>query len=123
MGKPAKRFEDLRVWQQALGLVGNVYRDFENGFGVRDQGFRDQVQQAAVSLMNCIAEGFERESAKAFAKCLDRAKGACGEVRSMYYIAENQDYVDSQIAKQRRKQTVAISRGIASLMKHLRKAR
>ena len=123
MSEPAKRFEDLRIWQQARRLVGDVYCDFREGAAARDFGFKDQVQRAAVSIMNNIAEGFERGTDTDFAKFLDYAKASCGEVRSMYYIAEDQDYVSPRTAAERRTLSLTISRGIASLAKHLRKKR
>jgi len=77
-----KSFEDLRIWQEARVLVREVYTDFKDS---RDFGFRDQIQRAAVSIMNNTAEGFERRSDADFARFLDIAKGSSGEVRSMYY--------------------------------------
>ena len=61
--KPAKRFEDLWIWQQARILVKEVYSDFgPRTPGERDFGFRDQIQRAGISIMNNIAEGFERRT-------------------------------------------------------------
>jgi four helix bundle protein len=58
--KGARRFEELWVWQQARELVKEIYADFKSGPGSKDFGFRDQLQRAGVSVMNNIAEGFER---------------------------------------------------------------
>jgi len=119
--KGARRFEELWVWQQARELVKEVYEDFRSGLGSKDYGFRDQVQKAAVSIMNNIAEGFERSTDPEFARFLDVAKGSCGEVRSMYYTAEDLGYVDPAVADTRRSKARQISAGIASLTAHLRK--
>lgn len=121
MSDRVESFEDLRIWQDARKLVTNLYNDFKDGQGARDFGFKDQLQRAGISIMNNIAEGFERETDLDFAKFLDYAKGSCGEVRSMYYAAEDQDYVDSTTANERRQLAKKISRGIATLTKHLRK--
>ena len=117
----ARRFEDLWIWQQARELVKEIYQDFRRGAPSKDFGFRDQIQRAAVSIMNNIAEGFERSTDADFARFLDLAKGSCGEVRSMYYTAEDLGYVDSTTAEARRSKAKQISAGIASLAKHLRK--
>lgn len=117
----AKRFEDLWIWQQTRELVVEVYSDFQSGPCSKDYGFRSQIQQAAVSIMNNIAEGFERRSDSEFARFLDIAKGSCGEVRSMYYAAEDLSYIEPGIADKRRIKTKQISAGIASLTLHLRK--
>jgi four helix bundle protein len=53
--KGARRFEELWVWQQARELVKEIYEDFRSGPGVKDFGFRDQLQRAGISVMNNIA--------------------------------------------------------------------
>ncbi|MEM9016968.1 MAG: four helix bundle protein [Verrucomicrobiota bacterium] len=113
----AKQFEDLRIWQQARVLAANVYRDFG---GSKDFGFRDQIQRAGVSVMNNIAEGFERNSPKEFAHLLGVAKGSCGEVRSMLFLAEDLNYLSSDTAQERRNLALSISKGIEALAKKLR---
>ena len=116
MGK-VDRFEDLRIWQEARIIVKEIYNDFQD---CKDWGFKDQIQRAAVSIMNNIAEGFERRSDKEFARFLDIAKGSCGEVRSMYYVAEDLNYVSGNIAQTEREKGENLSGGIAGLMNHLK---
>jgi len=116
----AKRFEELWIWQQGRELVKEIYEDLRNGPGSKDFGFRDQIQRAGVSIMNNLAEGFERSTDADFARFLDVAKGSCGEVRSMYYTAEDLGYIDSVTAEARRSKARQISAGIASLTSHLR---
>ncbi len=79
----AKCFEDLWIWKQARKLVKDIYLDFSNSPGCRDFGFRNQIQDAGVSVMNNIAEGFERTTNPESARFLDIAKGSCGEVPSV----------------------------------------
>jgi four helix bundle protein len=117
----AKHFEDLWIWQEARALVKEVYYDFRKGTpGRNDYGFCDQIQRAGISIMNNIAEGFERRTDADFARFLDIAKGSCGEVRSMYYAGEDLGYMNAEQAASRRQKAAAISAGIASLAKHLR---
>ncbi|MDO9543458.1 MAG: four helix bundle protein [Kiritimatiellia bacterium] len=116
-----KSFEDLWIWQEARALVKEIYSDFTAGTpGSRDYGFRNQVQQAGISIMNNIAEGFERSTDTEKARFMDIAKGSCGEVRSMYYAAEDLRYVPAEKANQRREESRKIARGISSLASHLR---
>lgn len=111
-------FEDLRIWQEARELVKQIYTDFKEN---KDYGFRDQIQRAGISIMNNIAEGFERNSDAEFARFLNIAKGSAGEVRSMFYSAEDLHYVSDQTAAERREAAKTISKGIGTLEAYLRK--
>ena len=114
----AEHFEDLRIWRESRQLVKQIYIDFR---GSRDYGFKDQIQRAGVSIMNNISEGFERNSDADFARFLNIAKGSAGEVRSMYYAAEDLGYVAEDSAKERRCFVKVISQGIGAFESYLRK--
>lgn len=73
------------MWQKAKTLAVDIYTLFAEH---KDFGFRDQIQRAAVSIMNNIAEGFERRSNNEFKQFLYIAKGSCGELRSMLILAK-----------------------------------
>ena len=77
-------FENLEVWKEAVELAARVYELFRE---CRDFEFRGQIQAAAVSVSNNIAEGYERSSNAEFIRFLDIARGSCGEVRSQTYVA------------------------------------
>jgi four helix bundle protein len=117
----AQRFEDLRIWQDARVQANCIYDSFgTDSPSARDFGFRDQIQRASVSVMNNIAEGFERRSDSEFARFLDIAKGSNGEVRSMLYLAEDRKYLTAETAQQLRTSSEQLSCSIESLAKHLR---
>ena len=59
----------------------------------QDYGFVDQIRRATVSVMNNIAEGHERGSNKDFVKFLYIARASAGEVRTMLYVALDQEYL------------------------------
>ena len=121
-GSKVSQFEDLRIWQEARELVKLIYHSLgADSAGLKDWGFRNQIQTAVVSIMNNIAEGFERGSDKDFARFLDIAKASCGEVRSMLYLAEDLKYIDSKESKELRDKAISISKGISALSKHLRR--
>ncbi len=80
-----ERFEDIIAWQKAKELTLQIYSLFEPS---KDFGFKNQIQRASVSIMNNVAEGFERKSNNEFKQFLFIAKGSCGEVRSMLYLAK-----------------------------------
>ncbi|MFT3702282.1 MAG: four helix bundle protein [Agriterribacter sp.] len=89
------RFEDLPIWQQARNLCCIIYKLInDNSLLAGDFRFRDQIKAAAGSVMDNIAEGFERSSRLEFANFLSIAKGSSGEVRSQLYRAIDYNYVD-----------------------------
>lgn len=88
-----EKFEDIIAWQKAQELSLIIYKSFTSS---RDFGFRDQIQRASVSVMNNIAEGFERGSNKEFKHFLFIAKGSCAEVRSMLYLALGLKYITKE---------------------------
>ena len=112
-----KSFEDLRIWQEARVFANQIYDLTKN---MRDFGFKDQIQRAAVSVMNNIAEGFDYGSDAMFVKYLDISKASCGEVKSMLYLAEDRKYCDSEKAKDLREKSKSISSGIHALIKYLK---
>jgi four helix bundle protein len=114
----AEQFEDLEIWQEARCLYKEVYTLLET---CRDYNFRDQMQRAALSVMNNISEGFERRTAKDFAHFLDLAKASAGEVRSMAYAAEDVGIMHQSEASALRERFVTLSKRIAAFQRHLRK--
>ena len=115
--KLATRFEELTIWQEARRLTKEVYLHFRT---CRDFPFRDQAQRAALSVMNNIAEGFEKATRKDFARYLDHAKGSAGEVRSMTYTAEDLGYLRFETSHLLRSNYEQLSKSIAALTRHLR---
>jgi four helix bundle protein len=83
-----KRFEDLPVWQAAMGLARDVYRLTKQPPLRRNRSLCDQIQRAAVSVSNNIAEGFERGTTQELLTFLYIARGSAGEVRSMLGLFE-----------------------------------
>jgi four helix bundle protein len=80
------RFEDLQAWQRARELTNAVYQLCRQKPLASDLGLRDQIQRAAVSSMNNIAEGFERQGKQEKWHFYNIAKGSAGEVRSLTYV-------------------------------------
>ena len=97
MTEEPKGFENLEAWKLARELTNSIYAMTAQGGSVRNYGFVDQIRRAAVSVMNNIAEGYERGSARDFVKFLYIARGSAGEVRSMLYIALDQNYITKEV--------------------------
>lgn len=109
-----QQFEDLKIWQMSRALVNDIYISMKVN---TDYGFRDQIQRAAVSVMNNIAEGFERKSGKEFKRFLNIAKSSCGEVRSMIYLAEDLKYLDKDQSEKLREDCKFLAGSIVNMIK------
>jgi len=95
------RFEDLPVWQEAIGLAETIYDMTESKEWRMSRSFRDQLERAALSVSNNIAEGFERGTTNELLAFLYIARGSAGEVRSMLCLLERRPafgHLKSQIS-------------------------
>ncbi len=110
------RFEEIIAWQKAKILTSNIYKCFKN---CRDYSFTDQIKRAAVSVMNNIAEGFERRSNKELSNFLYIAKGSCGEVRSMINLAMELKFLEEDIGHELGRQSEEVSKILSGLIKTL----
>ena len=93
----ATSFEDLRIWQSARELSKEIYRISLFPEFSKDYRFLGQITSAMGSVMDNIAEGFERDGNKEFFQFLSIAKGSCGEVRSQLYRAYDAGYIDEDL--------------------------
>ena len=111
-----KRFEDIHSWGKAKDLTIKIYEIFRDS---KDFGFKGQIERASVSIMNNIAEGFERMTNKEFIHFLYIAKGSCGELRSMLHLAKDLNKIDEDQFDELYDQSVEISKMISGLIKTL----
>jgi four helix bundle protein len=79
-----RKFENLLVWKRSVLLTKKIYFHFNS---LDDFGFRNQIQRAAISISNNIAEGFDRKSDREFKRFLAIALGSLSEVKSMVLTA------------------------------------
>ncbi len=109
-------FEEIVAWQKARELTLITYELFRNN---RDFSFRDQIQRASVSIMNNIAEGFERRGDKELKHFLFIAKGSAGECRSMLYIALELKYLSRADFDKLYNLSIGISKLLSGFIKTL----
>jgi four helix bundle protein len=88
-----EKFEDIISWQKAKELTIRIYNIFQ---GTNDFGFKNQIERASVSIMNNIAEGFDRQTRKEFIQFLYIAKGSNAEVRSMLNLAKDLNKISDE---------------------------
>ncbi|MEQ6120290.1 four helix bundle protein [Reichenbachiella sp. MALMAid0571] len=111
-----QKFEDIIAWKKAQDLAVEVYALFSKS---KDYGFRDQICRASVSISNNIAEGFDRSSHADFKRFLYIALASCSEVKSMLYLAERLDYVNSEKATVLKDKCTETSKIITGFIKAL----
>jgi len=111
------KFENIICWQKAEKLTTQIYLHFKN---FKDFSFRDQICRASVSIMNNIAEGYERMGNKEFCKFLYIAKGSSAEVRSMLHLAFELKYISRENYDELNNQALEISRMLSGLIKSLK---
>ena len=116
----ATSFEDLKIWQNARELSKDIYTMTRLPEFSKDYRFVGQITSAIGSVMDNIAEGFERDGNKEFLQFLSIAKGSCGEVRSQIYRAYDVGYIDEETFKTLQGKLKILSSGIFHLIKSLR---
>ena len=79
-----KRFEDLEIWQLARIQCSDFDKLVESTALSRDFELRNQMNASSGSVMNCIAEGFERSGNSEFKNFLLLAKGSNGEFKDIF---------------------------------------
>ena len=90
-----ERFEDLPVWQAAADLAVTIFFFFSHNWFRGKGDLANQIQRAALSVSNNIAEGFERGSTNELLQFLYIARGSAGEVRSILCVIERMDGPDN----------------------------
>ncbi len=84
-----QKFEDLPVWQEGARLYNGVLDLMEEPNIPLTSGYRNQLDRAALSVSNNIAEGFERVTTNELNAFLAIARGSAGEVRSMLAVVQD----------------------------------
>lgn len=90
------KFEDLEIWQEARRLAKEIHIiSIETGLKT-DFRFKEQIKSSSGSVMDNIAEGFERDGNLEFRQFLSIAKGSAGESRSQIYRLYDFEYISEE---------------------------
>ncbi len=114
------RFEDLGIWQEARELCKWVASN--SGVLAEKHLFRlkDQIEGSSGSVMDNIAEGFERSGKKEFIQYLIIAKGSVGEFRSQIYRLLDNAVISESEANAKISESFSLNRKIGGFIKYLK---
>jgi len=90
------KFEDLEIWQEARKLAKEIYVISKETDLKTDFRFKQQIKASSGSVMDNIAEGFERDGNIEFRQFLSIAKGSAGESRSQIYRLYDYEYISEE---------------------------
>ena len=114
-------FEEMEVYQKALEFGVKVYKlTLTNQQITKDFGLKDQLQRAALSISNNIAEGFERETKKELIRFLYFSKGSAGECRNMFNFLKLLEYINEKNFYSHRNDVLEISKQLGNYIKYLK---
>lgn len=113
------KFEELEIWKQSRVLSLEVFQITRKPIFANEYKFKEQIKAAAGSVMDNIAEGFERSSRLEFINFLGIAKGSCGEVKSQLCRALDQSFISEAEFKLMYDQYEKLSISIAAFIKYL----
>lgn len=116
-----KRFEDLEIWQEARRLSKEIIRLSKSTELKTDFKLRDQIKGSSGSVMDNIAEGFERDGNLEFRQFLSTAKASAGETRSQLYRVYDNDYITKDVMQKLTTEYETLSRRIANFINYLNK--
>ena len=105
-----KRFEDLPLWREARTFSKRVFEVTTAPEFSREFRLCSQIRASSGSIMDNIAEGFERDGSGEFKQFLFIAKGSCGETRSQIYRAFDYGFLDQNSFEELLNQSETISK-------------
>jgi four helix bundle protein len=113
------RFEDLEIWKLAREYSKQIFPLTCEGPFAKDFRFRDQLNDSSGSIMDNIAEGFERGGKLEFIQSLSIAKASCGESKSQLYRAYDRKYIDENTLNVLIEQATLIANKTGSFIQYL----
>jgi four helix bundle protein len=115
-----KKFEDIEAWQESRVLCKKIFELFQKEPANRDFSLKDQMFRASGSIMDNIAEGFERDGRKEFIQFLSYSKASSGEVISQLYRCLDRKYLSTNEFENLKEETEKIGNKIGGLMRYLK---
>ena len=112
-------FEDIIAWQKARELDKVIFTLIQNSTIKSDFALKDQMLRSSGSIMDNIAEGFDRDGNKEFIHFLTISKGSCSELRSQLYRAMDRGYINEENFEEIKNKSIEVNKIIGGLIKYL----
>ena len=116
MGDKIKSFKDLRIWQEGIKLVKDIYKVTKDFPKEEVYSLSAQMRRAAISVPSNIAEGFRRQYKKEFRQFLNISLGSLAELETQLVIAGELGYLKNGVYSSFEKQTNRLSGMIYTLI-------
>jgi four helix bundle protein len=113
-------FEDLRIWQEARKICQWVALIGPEIAAKKLYRLKDQLEGSSGSIMDNIAEGYERTGKKEFINFLIIAKASAGEYRSQIYRLLDNGIIYNSDAEAKISQAIALSKQITAFITYLK---
>lgn len=115
-------FEELDVWKLAREICDEVWILIESTSLKNDYSLKNQMNASSGSIMDNIAEGFERNGNREFVQFLSVAKASCGELRSQLYRCLDRGHLDKEQFNKIYSKTITEGKKIGGFMAYLKKS-
>ena len=113
-------FEELEIWKIARGINKDIFKHIK--ISGKDPILHKQINRSAGSIMDNIAEGFERNGTREFVQFLSIAKASCAELRSQLYRALDRDYINQETFTRLSQKTILENNKIGGLIRYLKRS-
>ncbi len=117
-----KQFEDLEIWIKSREICNRIFEIREKSDLKKDYRLFDQINGSSGSIMDNIAEGFERNGNKEFRQFLSIAKASCGETRSQFYRVLDRKYITQEEFDTEHEKLIMLSKQIGGFMSYLQQS-
>lgn len=117
-----KKFEDLPCWQHARKFASKANTVIENSKIKTSFKLRDQMLGSSGSVMDNIAEGFDRNSNAELVRFLFISKGSAAEFKSQLYRALDAEWIDQKSFDELAKMAQDIGEEIGTFIRYLQKS-